>query len=167
LHTGDLGYRDERGLVHVTGRLKELIIKGGRNYLPQDFEAACLDTPGLRAGRVVAFGTANTRTGTEDVVIVAEVRDAARVRDPVLLQRVARAVSDRTGLRPDRVELAEPGMLPRTTSGKLQRGRVKAAYEAGVALRGVPLSAVESVREGVRSLVDLAVVKVSRMLGWQ
>jgi hypothetical protein len=76
-------------------------------------------------------------------------------------------VSDRTGLRPDRVELAEPGMLPRTTSGKLQRGRVKAAYEAGVALRGVPLSAVESVSEGVRSLVDLAVVKVSRMLGWQ
>ncbi len=167
LLTGDLGYLDEEGLLHVTGRRKDLIIKHGRNYLPDDFEAACHELPALRPGRVVAFGLSSPATGTEDLVIVAEVRQAARTHDPVLLQRIARAVTERTGVRPDRVELAEPGMLPKTTSGKLQRSRVKAAYEAGVPLRAPSRSPVGTAVEAVRSAVDLASVKISRMLGWQ
>jgi fatty-acyl-CoA synthase len=167
LTTGDLGYLDEERRLYVTGRRKELIIKGGRNYPPEDFEAACLETTGLRPGRAVAFGLPNVRTGTEDIVIVAEVRDEASTRDPVLLQRVVRAVSDRTGLRPDRVELVEPGTLPRTTSGKLQRTKIKAAYQAGRALRMAPPTIVDAVREGIRSVVDLASTRIGRLLGWR
>jgi len=167
LATGDLGYLDEQGLLHVTGRKKDLIIKGGRNYLPQDFEQACLDLPGLRPGRVVAFGAANPRTGTEDIVLVAEVRDPARTRDPVLRHRVIRTVGERTGQRPDRVELVEPGLLPKTTSGKLQRGRVKAAFEAGVALRSPPRRNVDAVVQAVRSALELTRARIGRMLGWQ
>jgi acyl-CoA synthetase (AMP-forming)/AMP-acid ligase II len=167
LLTGDLGYLDEEDRLHVTGRRKEIIIKSGRNYLPQDFEAACLGSPALRPGRAVAFGLTNRRTGTEDLVLVAEVRDPARVRDPLLVQRIARLVAERTGVRPDRVELAPPGLIPKTTSGKLQRGRVRAAYEAGIALRPPPRAPVDVAVEAVRSLVDLAAAKLHRIFGWQ
>ncbi|MFZ5785426.1 MAG: fatty acyl-AMP ligase [Acidobacteriota bacterium] len=167
LMTGDLGYLDEASRLHVTGRRKEIIIKSGRNYLPQDFEAACLEAPALRPGRAVAFGLPNRRTGTEDLVLVAEVRDEARVRDPLLVQRIARRVAERTGIRPDRVELAPPGLLPKTTSGKLQRGRVRAAYEAGVALRPPPRAPVDVAVEAVRSIVELTAARLHKLLGWQ
>lgn len=167
LWTGDLGYEDDRGLLYVTGRKKELIIKGGRNYLPQDIEAACLGDPAVRAGRAVAFGVTNRETGTEDLVLVAEVRDPARLRDPILLSRLARAVAHRTGLRPDRVELVQAGTLPRTTSGKLQRNTVRAAYESGRTLRAAPPPVVDTLVESARSVFDLAWVKVSRALGWE
>jgi hypothetical protein len=58
-------------------------------------------------------------------------------------------------------------VLPRTTSGKLQRTRVKAAYEAGLVLRAAGSSFGESVMEGVHSAVELACAKIARILGWQ
>ena len=39
LHTGDLGFMDEEGYLHLSGRLKELIIRGGENIMPQEIEA--------------------------------------------------------------------------------------------------------------------------------
>jgi len=169
LHTADLGYLHEDGMLYITGRTKDLIIKGGRNYLPQDFETACLDIRGLRPGRTVAFGLANKSSGTEDIVVVAEVRDPARTRDPVLLQRVVRTVAERTGVRPDRVELASPGVLPKTTSGKLQRGRVKSAFETGTQrpLRSPPRNWVDGVLESVHSGLNFVLSKINRRLGWQ
>jgi len=172
LATQDLGYRDEDGRLHITGRQKDLIIKGGRNYLPQDLEAACLDVAGLRPGRTVAFGATNPRTGTEDIVLVAEARRGFALpslgsRDPrhrLLLHRVDRAVHARVGIRPDHIELVAPGVLPKTTSGKLQRGRVKAAYEAGTRFRS---SHSNGVVEDLRSAVDLVRTRIRRLLGWQ
>lgn len=166
LRTGDLGYLAD-GLLYVTGRRKELIIKGGRNYLPADIEAVCMDEPRLRAGRAVAFGLPNRQTGTEDLVMVAEVREAAAAKDRSLAQRITAAVVERTGVRPDRVELVEPGLLPKTTSGKLQRSRVRAAYETGRPLERRGRWQVEALRERGRSLLDLVWVKMRRRLGWQ
>jgi len=166
LRTGDLGY-SAGGCLHVTGRSKELIIKRGRNYQPQDFETACLTVPELRPGRTVAFGASNSVTGTEDIVLVAEVRDPARAADPRLVRRVTSVVGEHTGLPPDRVELLQPGVLPKTTSGKLQRGKVRAAYESGVPLETSDEGLVEALTEGARSVVDLAVARVRRLLGWQ
>ena len=167
LWTGDLGYFDERGLLRVTGRIKELVIKSGRNYLPQDFEAACLDLRGLRPGRAVAFGLPSVASGTEEVVLVAEVRDPRRANDPVLLERIARHVAERTGVRPDRVDLVAPGVLPKTTSGKLRRATVRQAYAAGRPLRPPPGAALDLLREGVESALSLAAAKIGRLLGWR
>jgi acyl-CoA synthetase (AMP-forming)/AMP-acid ligase II len=167
LRTGDIGYVDERGLLRVTGRIKELIIKSGCNYLPQDLEAACVDVPGVRPGRAVAFGLPSLTSGTELVVLVAEVGDPRRVDDPMLLERVARVVDARTGVRPDRVELLAPGVLPKTTSGKLRRRQVRQAYEAGRPLRPPRPAPVDLLREGVSSVLDVVAARVSRLMGWQ
>ncbi|HND64868.1 MAG TPA: AMP-binding protein, partial [Elusimicrobiota bacterium] len=69
--TGDLGFLWE-GELYVTGRKKDLVIVAGRNFYPQDIEAAAARIPGTKAGRCAAFGCPNPRRGTEDLVIVAE-----------------------------------------------------------------------------------------------
>ncbi|HJQ44406.1 MAG TPA: AMP-binding protein [Jatrophihabitantaceae bacterium] len=47
MHTGDVGYRDERGYLHITDRRNDTIISGGENVYPREVEAALLDHPGV------------------------------------------------------------------------------------------------------------------------
>ena len=62
LDSGDLAYVAE-GEIYITGRRKDLIIKGGRNLVPQEIEEAAAAVPGIRRGCVVAFGLAHPETG--------------------------------------------------------------------------------------------------------
>ena len=126
LRTGDLGYLADGELV-VCGRLKDVIIVGGRNVFPEDIERAAEAVIGVRAGNVIAFGTEG-RKGRETLVVVAEVRDAAAgtVRD-----EVARKVRDAVGLPPEDVVLVAPGSLPKTSSGKVQRSLCRTRYLDG------------------------------------
>ena len=166
LYTGDLGYL-AGGRLHITGRRKEVVIKAGRNYAPQDFEAACMEVVGLRQGRAVALGLSNPGAGTEDLVLVAEVRDPRAVTDPGLRGRVAAAVSERTGLRPDRVLLVRAGTLPRTTSGKLQRAALASALERGEPLTPAGFRLLRGPRALARSLTEKVSARVERILGWR
>jgi fatty-acyl-CoA synthase len=77
LWSGDLGFCLS-GEVYVTGRRKDLVIVGGRNIIPEDVEAVVGEHPAVRAGRAMAFGIFNERTGTEELVVVAELADAPR-----------------------------------------------------------------------------------------
>ena len=128
LRTGDLGFV-HGGELHVTGRSKEVIIKGGRNFHPYDLEAVAAEIEGVVRGGVAAFGRTNAEAGTEDVVVVAEVR----VRDGALRDALAKTIRGELlsalGVKADRIVLCPPGALPRTTSGKLQRGRCAAWLE--------------------------------------
>jgi fatty-acyl-CoA synthase len=121
--TGDLGYVVEGELV-VCGRLKDVIIVGGRNVFPEDVERAAESVEGVRAGNVIAFGTEGRR-GREAVVVVAETKldESAPVRDAV----VAR-VRDAVGVPPEDVVLVRPGTLPKTSSGKPQRSLCRRRY---------------------------------------
>jgi fatty-acyl-CoA synthase len=123
LRTGDLAYLVDGELV-VCGRIKDMIIVGGRNVFPEDVERAVTDVPGVRAGNVIAFGVEG-RKGREGVVVVAEVRDGtgAAVRD-----EVARRVRSAVGLPPAEVVLVTAGTLPKTSSGKLQRTLCRNRY---------------------------------------
>ena len=121
--TGDLGYMVEGELV-VCGRLKDVIIVGGRNVFPEDVERAAASVEGVRAGNVIAFGTEGRR-GREAVVVVAETKleeiDAIR-------GAVAARVTDAVGVPPEDVVLVRPGTLPKTSSGKPQRSLCRRRY---------------------------------------
>lgn len=125
LCTGDLAYMIDGELV-ICGRIKDVIIVGGRNVFPEDIERAVGSVEGVRAGNVIAFGVEGYK-GKETVVVVAEVRsdDLDRVRHDI--HHVALEVS---GLPPRDVMLVKPGTLPKTSSGKLQRAKCRETYLA-------------------------------------
>jgi fatty-acyl-CoA synthase len=122
LRTGDLAYMVNSELV-VCGRIKDVIIVGGRNVFPEDVERAVATIDGVRAGNVIAFGVPGR--GKEGVVVVAETRsdDTATTR-----RTVAERVRQTVGLPPKDIVLVEPGTLPKTSSGKLQRGLCRQRY---------------------------------------
>ena len=72
LCTGDLAYLVDGELV-LCGRIKDVIIVGGRNVFPEDIERAVGTLDGVRAGNVIAFGVEGYK-GKESVVVVAETR---------------------------------------------------------------------------------------------
>ena len=123
LRTGDLAYLLDGEMV-MCGRIKDMIIVGGRNVFPEDVERALADVVGVRAGNVIAFGVDGTQ-GKEGLVVVAESKsdDHAEVR-----RSVAQRVREAIGLPAKEIVLVEPGSLPKTSSGKLQRSLCKLRY---------------------------------------
>ena len=123
LRTGDLAYLIDGELV-MCGRIKDMIIVGGRNVYPQDIETAVASVEGVRAGNVIAFGV-DGRHGREAIVVVAE----SKATDPEPVRRlVAATVREAVGVPPREVVLVAPGSLPKTSSGKLQRSLCRAQY---------------------------------------
>src|SRR5277367_1539248 len=76
LDSGDLAYIAD-GEIYITGRAKDLIIKGGRNLYPHEIEGIAGSVAGVRPGCVVAFGAPDVQSGTERLVIAAEARNIA------------------------------------------------------------------------------------------
>jgi len=126
LTTGDLAYTLEGRLV-MCGRIKDVIIVGGRNVFPEDVERAVGDLAGVRAGNVIAFGVDGDR-GRETLVVVAEIKADDR-------EAVRRLVADRVkevvGVPAKDIVLVSPGTLPKTSSGKLQRSLCRRRYQDG------------------------------------
>ncbi|OHT87893.1 fatty acyl-AMP ligase [Mycobacteroides saopaulense] len=125
LRTGDRGFVVD-GNLYVTGRKKDILVVNGRNYDPQQVEWAVEDVPGIRKGNVVAFSVPGEIT--EQVVIAAE-RSSA---DDAHIAQIKRSVSNRTRLALADVVLLQPGQLPKTSSGKVQRSRTRDLYVQGV-----------------------------------
>ena len=127
LCTGDLAYMLDGELV-LCGRIKDVIIVGGRNVFPEDIERAIGGLDGTRAGNVIAFGMEGYK-GKESVVVVAEVRPSSVEGG---LEQIRNEIHQRTlevsGLPPRDIMLVEPGTLPKTSSGKLQRTKCRQDY---------------------------------------
>jgi acyl-CoA synthetase (AMP-forming)/AMP-acid ligase II len=119
--TGDLGYV-ERGELYITGRAKNVIIVGGRNYNGEDLERSLYDIEGLVRNGVAVIGRASG--STEEIVVFAETQ-----AEVVEHSRISRAIRSKLWtrflLRTKDVVLVEPGSLPRTAAGKLRREELK------------------------------------------
>ncbi len=130
LRTGDLAYfaegpEDNPPELVICGRMKDVIIIAGRNIFPEDIERSVGNVEGVRAGNVIAFGVEGSKR-KESLVVVAEVRsdDPTAVR-----QAIRQQVIGLIGYPPRDVMLVQPGTLPKTSSGKLQRSLCCRQYE--------------------------------------
>jgi acyl-CoA synthetase (AMP-forming)/AMP-acid ligase II len=130
LRTGDLGFIDD-GDLYITGRIKDVIIIRGANHYPQDIEQTieAADRAVNRAG-AAAFGICDSEV--ERVVAVVEVaRTSLRKVDvEALIQTIRRGVVEAHDIALSDVMLIRPGSLPKSSSGKVQRGQCRSMYLA-------------------------------------
>ena len=114
LHTGDLGYLDEDGFVFVTGRLKELIIKGGENIAPREIDEALLRHPAVL--EAAAVGMPDPRYG-QDIMACVVLKPGSSVTE----QELAAFAAGELGRfkTPAAIKFVEE--LPKGPSGKVQR----------------------------------------------
>ena len=128
LDTGDLGYFWGDQLV-IVGRSKDMMIVNGRNYWPQDIEWTVERMDGMRSGDTAAF-TLEQDDGSEQPTILVQCRPSAADIREALVDDVRSSVQNQVGLACD-VILVPPRTLPKTSSGKLARGKAKANFLSG------------------------------------
>lgn len=134
LRTGDLGFM-RGGQLYVTGRIKDLIIVRGHNIYPQDIERTVeREVEAVRKGRVAAFrvdGVEGSRA--EGIGVAAEVSRGMQklVAPEALVDAIGAAVGEVFGEAPSVVLLLQPGALPKTSSGKLQRSACRTGWLQG------------------------------------
>jgi fatty-acyl-CoA synthase len=124
--TGDLGYLTETGQLVVCGRVKDVIIMAGRNIYPTDIERAATRVSGVRPGSAVAvrLDAGHARETFAVAVESNSWQNPAEARR--IEQRVAHEVVAEVDVRPRNVVVLEPGMIPKTPSGKLRRAHALA-----------------------------------------
>mmetsp|Transcript_27901 Transcript_27901/g.41180 ORF Transcript_27901/g.41180 Transcript_27901/m.41180 type:complete len:725 (+) Transcript_27901:22-2196(+) len=128
LRTGDLGFMYQKELF-ICGRLKDLIIVGGRNYYPQDLEstAGTVDS-NLRPGCSAAF-TIDSSGKTEQVAMVLELREVIKEDDcENLVDRIRSAINQEHSLSLSEIVLIKPKTISKTTSGKIARAWCRKAF---------------------------------------
>ncbi|WEX14102.1 non-ribosomal peptide synthetase [Pseudomonas sp. G11] len=131
LRTGDLGFIRE-GELYITGRLKDLLIVRGHNLYPQDIEQTIeREVEVVRKGRVAAFAVNDQ--GQEGIGIAAEIsRSVQKILPPeALIKAIRQAVAEAYQEAPCVVLLLNPGALPKTSSGKLQRAACAVRHADG------------------------------------
>lgn len=126
--TGDLGYQDDEGYVYITGRLREVIIRGGENIAPREVEEVLLGAAGVREAAVV--GEPDALYGQQVVAYIvpadagwSEIQEAA-----LRAQCAAELASYKIPVR-----FVPVATLPRTRSGKVQRHLLQDAASVRVA----------------------------------
>jgi 2-amino-4-hydroxy-6-hydroxymethyldihydropteridine diphosphokinase len=165
IDTGDFGYIAE-GEIHITGRVKDTIIRAGRNLYPYELEEAVGALEGVRKGCVAVFGAKDARSGTERVVVLAETRVTDVAERDRLRARIDALAVTLIGMPADEIVFAPPHSVLKTSSGKIRRAASRAAYERG-ALRGTRAvwwqivrlafaAILPQARRSLRSAADLA-----------
>jgi acyl-CoA synthetase (AMP-forming)/AMP-acid ligase II/acyl carrier protein len=163
LRTGDLGVNFQ-GALYVTGRIKDLIVIRGRNHYPQDIElTAEASHPALRPGCSAAFAVAGEET--ERLILIAEVnREWRNSVDIEVVESVRPAILMEHEINISAIVLIRPGSMPKTSSGKIQRGEIRSAFingnldaVYGWQLKACPLAEGQTVRpeDALRTLGSL------------
>ncbi len=130
LNSGDRAYL-VGGELYLTGRVKDIIIRAGRNIYPAELEEAIGELAGIRKGHVAVFGSPDPATGTERVVVLAETRKRTTESRAALEMAIRNLAANLIATPPEVVVLAPPNTVLRTSSGKIRRGACRALHEQG------------------------------------
>jgi len=133
LEAGDRAYVAD-GELFVTGRIKDLIIRGGRNIHPEEIEAAVSAVDGIRKNNVAAFASGRDAHG-ERLVVMAETRVVDTSAREALREAAQSAAAAVVEGGPSELVLVPPGTIPKTSSGKIQRSACQTQFETGAAGR--------------------------------
>lgn len=130
LDTGDMGYLAD-GEVFVTGRAKDMIIRGGQHLFPEPLEEAVSELPSIVPNGVAVFGAPDPRSGTERLLVFAETAESR----PEALEALRRSIQA-LGLQilntaPDAILFGAPQSAPKTASGKIRRSACRELYLQG------------------------------------
>ncbi len=171
LRTGDFGFfAGGTQELYITGRMKDLVIIRGRNLYPQDIElSAERSHPAARQGCSAAFSV--ERDGEERLAIVLEIEggDAAAAESSAaagvtpgpgpdlgaIVDAVRRAVAEEHEAQVDQVVLIRPRSIPKTSSGKIQRGATRRALLEGK-LEVIEISALPSAAPAATTAAPVA-----------
>jgi acyl-CoA synthetase (AMP-forming)/AMP-acid ligase II len=128
LRTGDLGFIHS-GELYLTGRLKDVLIIRGENFMPQQLEWMA---EGICGGmsRAAAFSVESARS-SERAVLLVETREQDRERIAETSLEIRSRIGDAFGLQLADLVFVRRGRLPTTPSGKLRRSEAQAQYLAG------------------------------------
>ncbi len=130
LDSGDLAYM-VGGDIYLTSRIKDIIIRAGRNIYPAELEEAVGNIPGMRKGCVAVFASTDHAAGTERMVVLAETRETqSDILNSLREQIIARSIT-LLGEPPDDVVLVPPQTVLKTSSGKVRRAASRELYEQG------------------------------------
>ncbi|MDH3690868.1 MAG: AMP-binding protein, partial [Gammaproteobacteria bacterium] len=128
LNTGDLAYI-AGGDLYITGRIKDLIIRAGRNIYPHELEEAVGDLEKIRKGCVAIFGSQDPSSGTERLIVLGETRETQEQSRAELRAEINALITEFVGAPADDVVLAPPGSVLKTSSGKIRRTSCRELYE--------------------------------------
>jgi acyl-CoA synthetase (AMP-forming)/AMP-acid ligase II len=118
LRTGDLAYLDDDGFVYISGRIKDMIIRGGNNIYATDVEAVILEHPDVQEAAVI--GVPHRVLG-EDVGAFVVCKPDATLDDASLLAFCAERLADYK--RPRRLWFVAD--LPRNATGKVMKHKLR------------------------------------------
>jgi acyl-CoA synthetase (AMP-forming)/AMP-acid ligase II len=119
--TGDQGFLDEEGYLTLVARIKELINRGGEKISPREIDEVLLTHPAI--AEAVSFGVPHGTWG-EEVAAAVVLREATQVTEADLLAYCKERLADYK--RPKQIHITDT--IPRTATGKIQRGVVAKAY---------------------------------------
>jgi 1-acyl-sn-glycerol-3-phosphate acyltransferase len=165
LDSGDYAYMAQ-GEVYVTGRVKDLIKRGGRNLYPYDLEQAVGNLPGIRKGCVAVFASPDPQSGTERLVIMAETRERDESARAQLRRTVNQTAIDVIGSPADDIVLVPPHSVLKTSSGKIRRIASKEAYERGKLVQPAAAPWLHGARFLASSMLARTVIGTRRIGAW-
>jgi 1-acyl-sn-glycerol-3-phosphate acyltransferase len=145
LDSGDRAYRADND-IFVTGRVKDVVIRGGRNLYPDEIEAAVGSIGGVRRGCVAVFGVPDESSGTERLVVLAETQLDDKPSREKAQAAIVDTVVDVLGEPPDEVVLAPPHTVLKTSSGKIRRSACRDLLLRGAIGASTPSARLQFLR---------------------